>query len=290
MKKKTTIISLVVLAFILLAVASYYGYLYYTEKKINQKSAQENTQTSADETSTEFDPQNSSANIHVFSPKRGETVGLPLKILGEARVFEAVYQVRIKDKKGNILNEESGMTLAGDVGEFNLFQKDMNYEEPQTTDGTVEIFQYSAKDGSEIDKVTIPVKFNKVNSTKVKLFFGDETTGQTDCSKLAYVYRRVAYSKDLPKTAIEELLKGIKASEGEKGFFTSINTGVKLNKIEIKNGEATVDFDQALEAGVGGSCKVTTIRAQITQTLKQFSQISKVTISINGRTEDILQP
>jgi len=45
-----------------------------------------------------------------------------------------------------------------------------------------------------------------------------------------------------------------------------------------------------LEFQVGGSCRVSAIRAEIIQTLKQFSTIKEVIISINNRTEDILQP
>jgi len=45
-----------------------------------------------------------------------------------------------------------------------------------------------------------------------------------------------------------------------------------------------------LEEAVGGSCRVTAIRSQIEQTLKQFSTVQSVIISIDNRTEDILQP
>jgi len=45
-----------------------------------------------------------------------------------------------------------------------------------------------------------------------------------------------------------------------------------------------------LQYQVGGSCRVSAIRAQIIETLKQFSTVKNVVISINGRTEDILQP
>lgn len=51
-----------------------------------------------------------------------------------------------------------------------------------------------------------------------------------------------------------------------------------------------IDFDERLEFQVGGSCRVAAISAQIRETLKQFPQVKEVIISINGRTEDILQP
>jgi spore germination protein GerM len=53
---------------------------------------------------------------------------------------------------------------------------------------------------------------------------------------------------------------------------------------------AKVDFDERLGFQVGGSCRVSAIRAQITETLMQFSTVKSVVVSINGRTEDVLQP
>jgi len=73
-------------------------------------------------------------------------------------------------------------------------------------------------------------------------------------------------------------------------YFTSICPCVKIQKLTIADGIAKVDFDQVLENAVGGSCRVTAIRAQINETLKQFSTVKEVIISVNGRTEDILQP
>ena len=51
-----------------------------------------------------------------------------------------------------------------------------------------------------------------------------------------------------------------------------------------------VDFDAQLEEGMGGSCRVSAVRAQITETLLQFSEARNVVISVDGRIEDILQP
>lgn len=65
---------------------------------------------------------------------------------------------------------------------------------------------------------------------------------------------------------------------------------MKIQKLTIENNVARVDFDKQLEYQVGGSCRVAAIRAQITQTLKQFPTVKEVIISIDGRTEDILQP
>ncbi|MFH1582463.1 MAG: GerMN domain-containing protein, partial [bacterium] len=66
--------------------------------------------------------------------------------------------------------------------------------------------------------------------------------------------------------------------------------GVEINSLSIINGVARADFNEQLEYQAGGSCRVGAIRAQITETLKQFPTVNEVIISINGRIEDILQP
>jgi spore germination protein GerM len=115
-----------------------------------------------------------------------------------------------------------------------------------------------------------------------------------DCNKVLAVEREVDKTEGIARVALEELLKGPSQAETDLGFTTTINSGVKIQKLEITpptgGGVAKVDFDEQLEKAVGGSCRVSAIRAQITETLKQFSTVNSVIISINGRTEDILQP
>jgi len=69
-----------------------------------------------------------------------------------------------------------------------------------------------------------------------------------------------------------------------------VSPGIKIQSLTIENGVAKVDFNAQLDAGSGGACRSAAIIAQISQTLKQFSTVNSVIISINGQTEDILQP
>jgi spore germination protein GerM len=126
----------------------------------------------------------------------------------------------------------------------------------------------------------------------VKVFFSnsDEDPKGLFCNKVYFAEREVAKTEFSARTALEELLKGPTDMEKEGWFFTNINPGVSIQNLNIENGKAMVDFDKTLEQEVGGSCRVSAIRAQITETLKQFSEIEEVIISIDSRTEDILQP
>jgi len=126
---------------------------------------------------------------------------------------------------------------------------------------------------------------------KVKVYFNnDEMDPEFSCNKVFPVEREIPKTQAVARAGLEELLKGSTEEEKEQGFFTSINPGVKIQSLVIENGLAKVDFDEQLEFQVGGSCRVAAIRAQITETLKQFSTVNSVIISIDGRTEDILQP
>lgn len=125
----------------------------------------------------------------------------------------------------------------------------------------------------------------------IKVYFNNsQMDPEFSCNKVFPVERKIIKTQAVARAALEELFKGPTDAEKEAGFFTSINPGVKIQSLKIENYLAKIDFDEQLEFQVGGSCKVAAIRAEITQTLKQFPTVKDVLISINGRTEDILQP
>ncbi len=130
-----------------------------------------------------------------------------------------------------------------------------------------------------------------VGMLKVQSYFSNsQLDPEATCEKVFPVDRIVEKTSAVGRVALEELLKGPKQIEKGKGYETSINPGVQINSLTITGGIAKVDFNDALTAGVAGSCRVGMIRLQIEQTLKQFPTVKSVVISVNGRTEDILQP
>jgi spore germination protein GerM len=127
----------------------------------------------------------------------------------------------------------------------------------------------------------------------VKVFFNNPETDPNwsfECSNVFAVERTIPKTDAVALAAINELLKGPTAAEKEKGYMSNINSGVKVKNLSIKDSVAKIDFNEQLQFQVGGSCKVSAIYAQIKQTLKQFPSVKDVIISINGQTEDILQP
>ncbi len=142
MGSKKNIVWYVVIAVIVLGVAGYVWYQKMTVPSSENVLGEE-------------------ANITVSLPKSGDKIGLPLIVEGQARVFENVVNFRLRDENGKILAEGYTTANAPDIGQFGSFRGELMYAAEKDGKGIVEVFDYSAKDGSEIDKVTIPVTYTK---------------------------------------------------------------------------------------------------------------------------------
>ena len=143
-----------------------------------------------------------------------------------------------------------------------------------------------------VDNTVEPVVSEVSESQIIKLYFNNPKLDpeMLDCSKVFAVEREVGKMDGLEMFTLEKLLEGLTDDEKAQGYTTNINTGVEIQDFFVDNNVAYVDFNNQLEQGVGGSCKTAAIIAQIKETLKQFDDIKDVVISIDGRTEDILQP
>jgi spore germination protein GerM len=120
-------------------------------------------------------------------------------------------------------------------------------------------------------------------------FHNDKLDPEISCDKVFPTQRTVLKTQTPAEDSVNFLLAGPTESEKDAGYYSVINPGVVLNGISIVNGTAKVDFNQELEV-FGGSCLVLTVRSEIIQTLKQFATVENVLISINGQSEEILQP
>jgi hypothetical protein len=107
-----------------------------------------------------------SENIILESPKADEHISQVFYVTGKARVFENMVAIRLKEKlSGRTIGETTAYANAPDVGQFGEFQAGIQLTDPSLRSGDsfiLEVFQYSAKDGSEIDKVTVPLTFTPV--------------------------------------------------------------------------------------------------------------------------------
>ena len=225
--------------------------------------------------------------------------------------FEASFPIKLLD---SVSGKELAVTMAQAqsdwmTADFVPFKAVINLSFlPENNEGIL-VFQKDNPSGLPINdrKIYFSIHFPKKEDVSIiKIFFNNEILGMDfSCDKVFPVERVISKTPAIARVALELLLsgptleergeifysiEGVSTIEEEKGFFTSINPDVKIQKLVIENNVAKVDFDNQLEFQVGGSCRVAAIRAQIIETLKQFPTVKEVIISIDGRTEDILQP
>lgn len=257
--------------------------------EVENANTAENTNANAN-TNTSTDPEVSRSNILVRFPAADSTVGLPLKIQGEAREFEATVNYRIKTAAGKVLSEGSTQAAAPDMGKFGQYLVSLALSITNKTDVVVEVFAYSAKDGKEIDKVTRNVTIDPGLRALEIYFSNAKASPEAICEVTVPAIRSIVKEEKIGTAALNELLKGPTAEEAALGFTTNIPEGTKLQSFTIEGTQGRPDFTSELDKGVAGSCRVLSIRSQITSTLTQFSTVQSVRISVEGRTEDILQP
>ncbi len=251
---------------------------------------------SASQPTTGCGNQTEQPDIIVTTPQKGQIITSPLTLTGQAKgswYFEASAPVKLVDEQGKEL-AAGNIQAQGDwmTTDYVPFKGELKFLNTATTSGTL-ILQNDNPSGLPANQreLKIPVVISAQETIKIKAYFNnDRLDPQITCYKVFPVAREIPKTQAVARAALEELLKGVTDQEKAQGYLTSINPGVVIQKLDIIQGVAKVDFDETLERAVGGSCRVTAIRSQITQTLEQFSTVEQVVISINGRTEDILQP
>ena len=98
--------------------------------------------------------------ISVRQPQPYDLVDLPVMVCGVATGFEGVIAARLRDANGVQLVQTS--INAGGTGVWGNYTAQLEPgSTPSTPQGTLEVFEASAKDGSDINKVVVPITFGR---------------------------------------------------------------------------------------------------------------------------------
>jgi len=242
--------------------------------------------------------------IKLDNIKEGDTVEVGFEVKGSVTgswFTEGVFPVRITEKETNsviITNtaRADGEWETEDYVPFS-FVIDAEIEEEGSYILRFDKANPSGvSDGYDYASLTVNLKpykpVEEPQSLETKIFFANVKLNEetSDCKIVYPVSRSLQNVAGIERLAVEELIKGPTEEEKAEGYISEINPNVKVLGLSIEDGVARVDFSKELEEGVAGSCKVESIRAQIEETLKQFDNIDSVVISVEGKTEGILQP
>jgi len=94
--------------------------------------------------------------IFVENPAVGDSVHSPLHVTGMANTYEATFQVQLVDAAGHTVVDHFVMATAG-TGTWGTFDATFKYTTASAGPGKVVVFEISAKDGSHINQVDIPL-------------------------------------------------------------------------------------------------------------------------------------
>lgn len=233
-------------------------------------------------------PAPSQRNVTLSSPVEGSAIrSNPVRIAGTARTFENHVSVRIRDEEGQVI-ARSFTTARGDLGSFNPWEIHVYLTSWPGDRVIVEAFDVSARDGSEqsLVKVSAPVA---IEPRDVQLFFHDPKRAPDDCSRVFPVTRRMPTSISLARLVVEALIAGPLPFEAGEANSSVFPRGSQVRGIAIRDGVATVDFNEALQ-NVGGACRAQAIRASVDQSLRALPGVERVVITAGGSEKLALQP
>ena len=226
--------------------------------------------------------------IRLKSPRSGETLSPSgFTISGTARTFENNVLYRLVFD--SVLTLASGFTTADarEIGTFGPFSVNVEFSTDYGGDGVLEVFEESAENGEEINKVRVPVKIVASPGKKTRtvyVYFPNRRMGSLNDCKLVYPISRElpAESKALIRGTVYHMLKGINEEEREEGYRNLLPEGLRLNRASLEEGVARLDFSRELNR-IERTCDAETFRSQIEQTLAQFETVNAVVITVEGR-------
>lgn len=215
----------------------------------------------------------------------------PFVATGTGIAVENTISWSLLDGNGGVLEKGSVMASYSDLDHTENFTiRTFLLDIPKTPTGTLVITGKNAGGNPFINEpihaVKIPVRLPTATMT-TRFYMLPPTVGN-DCSILEPVEATVPRSGLPVETSLRALLEMGPIMSSKR---TAIPQGTRLESLKVSGGTATVVFSPELQNYGGGSCNVQAIRSQIEQTLKQFSSVKNVVISVVGKTAaETLQP
>lgn len=105
---------------------------------------------------TRADWEDFSPTILIESPVLGDTIESPVTITGTANVFEARFQISIRNSENASVIDQAVQAASG-TGTRGAFMTEPAFEQPSGTKATIVAWYASPKDGAPVEVVRVPV-------------------------------------------------------------------------------------------------------------------------------------
>ena len=231
-----------------------------------------------------------SYQIQLTSPKPGTLLNgstFQLKGLGKSHDSTLHYRL-VFDSILTLTSGEIAMISDDSTATTTSFSEKVTFQSDWEGEVVLEVYENDTASGEEIWKVSIPLLLPPVppsdTGRTVYSYFPNRRIGSlSDCSLVFPLTRELpGNSKGLARGAIYFVLKGVTEEEEKGGYFNRMPEGLRLDRIDLKDRVAHLDFSSHLNRS-RRTCQSETIRAQIEQTIAQFKTVDAVVIRADGR-------
>src|SRR3989344_4720891 len=231
-------------------------------------------------------------NIIINQPLANAVIASPLLIEGLIRAQSGQVSFKLLDAANQIISQGLAVAVSDNSG-WSFYSGTLEFNPPSSPTGWLEVFPAGQKEGSKQNLISLPVKFKDYQESFVTVYFSNSQldTGRNRCGQVYPVKETVEYTPQLIFRALDRLLAGPTEDQKKAGYSTNLPAvgEVKAQKVDIIDGRVYVDFNATIQSGLSDACQIQSLRAQIVETLKIFSDTDEVIITIDGQAKNVLQ-
>jgi hypothetical protein len=232
-----------------------------------------------------------SAPISITEPASNAVVGNPIIASGKGIAFENTIQLRVRDADGFILGESVATAYAPEYDAPGPWQAAIVWRyvpesviQGPPTEGYLEAYESSAKDGSEMHLVRQHIRF-EMNPRIVRVFYGSgfAPDGADGLPILKPFVRNIPRTPAVARETMIALLAGPTDAEAARGVTTVCwPPDTQFRSVTIRDAAATLDFANGMIGEVPDDCPKRLLH-QLRTTLTQFPTIHDVRVTIAGK-------
>jgi hypothetical protein len=209
----------------------------------------------------------------------------PLTVTGVAN-GSGTLELQVRDSRGRLM-ESSPIAPAHDSrAAAGTFENEVILTTDPGSFLVVEVVDSAEPAHGTLASMTSPADMDLVPRV---LFFPQQLAADQPCDQVFALERRIPRTQSVARVLIEALIQGPTELEAKKGYSSPFPPGSAVRSLILRDGVATVDFNERLQ-NVGGSCRAAAIRSAVEQTLLALPAVRSVVITASGSRKLALQP
>lgn len=222
-------------------------------------------------------------NVILETPADSASVNVNFIVSGRAKKSATPIGVIVKDENGSVLMQTASPIVITDSASYGRFSAGVVLPGGYLGATLIELLWTDSQPGGQSETIIRKVVVGKSDTLSIKVYL---VPSLNTCASVEPQSRMVSTaSVSVYQAALTALFAGPTATEKSQGYSTALTTNGKVRSVAVDgDGVLTVDFfGPIVGAGASGTCRMSTAKAQIMQTLAQFLEVRTVVITVKGK-------